>query len=330
MAKSKVKKNLNECAGTMEGAVNEEKVVTKKTKRLPSWLPYPIIAVVAISIGAGAGIFAKRKFGQEQIDYSNFDASSLTMDSKELLKQFEANPNADYSPAELVNIGLEKYRQCENSYSFCVGTASTIVDQSIRNAQIKNGDTYFEEQLSKSSMVSIANRLVTTTNAETTEIFRGTAEASEVASYDGSKETFSNEELTGRILGRSLQDMFIYTISDDTMYDDSTVETLANGNKKIYIHLDPDLSTYFYKIQMKGMSDLDDLPTFNYVKLTYTFSSDMTLLHCYVEEKYQATMGVTASITNTIHNYYHANEYLKIPELGEQFSYSTKGEETYE
>ena len=326
MAKSKVKKNLNECARTTEGGEN---VQTNKPVRSMSWIQLPIIAVVAVVIGAGAGIFAKRKFGQEQIDYSNFDASAFAMDSKELLERFKANPKGDYTPAELVNIGLEKYRQCENSYSFTVGTASTIVNQSIRNAQIKIGDKYFEEQLSKSSMVSLANRIETTSDSDTTTLYKGKAESDEQASYSGETQNYTTEEFKN-FLGRTLPDMFVYTVSDDTVFDDSKTETLGNGNIRIYLNLDPDISTYFYKIQMKNMSNLDNLPTFNYVKQTYTFTSDMTLLHCYIEEKYQASMGMTVSITNTLNTYYHANEYKKIPELNESFDYSTKGETSYE
>ena len=323
MEKSKVKKNLNQDACTDACKENTPK------KRNLAWTQYPIIAAIAIAVGVGAGIFAKRKFGQEEIDYSNFDAGALAADSKELLEMYNANPKANFSPAELVNIGLEKYRQCENSYSFTVGIAKTVVDQSIRNAQIKNGDKYFEEQISRSKMVSLANRYQFTKDSESIHEFKGEAKSDETATFEDSKKSYAIDEFKN-YMGKTLQDMFVYTISDDTIFDDSTTEKLPNGNIRIYLNLDPDLSTYFYKIQMKNMSDLDSLPTFNYVKHTYTFSSDMTLLHCYIDEKYQASMGMTVSIQNTLHSYYHANEYRAIPELGESFDYSLEGEITYE
>lgn len=326
MEKSKVTKNLKECARSNESGQNVQETTPVRNK---SWIQFPVIAFVAIAIGASAGIFVKRKFGQEQVDYSNFDASVFAMDSKELLEKYRANPKGNFTAAELVNIGLEKYRQCENSYSFTVGSANTIVNQSIRNAQIKNGDKYFEEQISKSGMVSLANRIETSQGSETTILYKGKAETEETAKYDGETQNYTEEEYRN-YLGRSLPDMFIYTISNDTVYDDSTIETLPNGNKRIYLNLDPDISTYNYKVQMKNMSNLDGLPTFNYVKQVYTFTSDMTLLHCYIDEKYQASMGMTVSIQNTLHNYYHANEYRAIPKLDESFDYSTKGEQNYE
>ena len=326
MAKSKVKKNLEEYARTEE---NAENVQEKKPMRSRTWFQFTAIGAIAFAIGAGAGIFAKRKFGQEQIDYSNFDVSAFAMDSKELLEKYNANPKAAFTPAELVNIGLEKYRQSENSYSYTIGTASTIVNQSIRNAQIKHGDKYFEEQISNSSMVSLANRLETTKDSDTTIQYKGKADSAEKANYSGETKNYTTEEFKN-FLGRQLPDMFNYTVSNDTVYDDSKTEKLSNGNIRVYLNLDPDISTYFYKIQMKSLSNLDNLPTFNYVRQTYTFTSDMTLLHCDIEEKYQASMGMTVSITNNLHSYYHANEYREIPSLNESFNYSTEGEKAYE
>ena len=325
MAKSKVKAKLEKNASTQVSVKNE----AAKPAKSKAWIQYPIIALVAIAVGVGAGVFAKRKFGQEQIDYSNFDATAFSADSKELLRRYEANPKASFTSAELVNIGLEKYRQAENSYSYTVGTAKTIVSQTIRNAQIKNGDKYFEEQISRSSMVSLANRLEQTANEDKVTVYKGSATGDETASYSG-EVTEYNLEGFKNFLGRTLEEMFIYTISDDTAFDDSKTETLNNGNIRVYVDIDPEIATYYYKIQMKNMSNLDSLPTFEYVRLTYTFSSDMTLLHCHTDEKYQASMGMTVSITNTLNTYYHANEYLKIPELNESFDYSTEGEQNYE
>ena len=178
-------------------------------------------------------------------------------------------------------------------------------------------------------MVSLANRIETTKDSETTVMNKGKADTDESATYSNDIQNFTVEEFKN-FLGRSLQDMFVYTISNDTVFDDSSIEKLANGNIKVYLNLDPDISTYYYKVQMKNMSNLDSLPTFNYVKQTYIFSSDMTLLHCYVDEKYQASMGMTVSIQNTLNTYYHANEYREIPELNESFDYSTEGEQHYE
>ena len=82
---------------------------------------------------------------------------------------------------------------------------------------------------------------------------------------------------------------------------------------------------------MKTISNLNGLPTFEYLRHTYIFDSDMMLKYCHVDEKYQASMmSITANIHNDIKYYYHANEFLKIPSVDENIDYSLKGEVEYE
>ena len=325
MKKADIQNNLNIDAS----AQNE--TVTKKEKgpKSHAWFRYTVIATLCLGLGAGVGIYVKRKYGKEQIDYSNFDGAAYAADAKALLEAYNNDPNQEFTPAELVNIGLEKYRQCEYSYSFGIGTASTIVNQTIRNYQIRNGDRYFEEALSRSSMVSLATRTEQTLDVDNVDVYEGKADTDETATYDGSK-TSSSLETYKNTMGKTLDEMFIYTISDETCYENSETKVLDNKNKQITLYLDPEVSTYYYKNQMKNMSNLDELPIFNNITLTYTFTEDMTLLHCHVDEKYNAKMGVSVSITNNLDYYYHANVEKAIPSLDENCDYSTEGELDYE
>lgn len=325
MKKADIQNNLNKNASA------QKETVTKKEKASKShaWFRYTVIATLCLGLGAGVGIFVKRKYGKEQIDYSNFDGAAYAADAKALLEAYNSDPNQEFTPAELVNIGLEKYRQCEYSYSFGIGTASTIVNQTIRNYQIRNGNRYFEEALSRSSMVSLATRVEQTLEVDNVDVYEGKADTDETATYDGSK-TSSSLETYKNTMGKTLDEMFIYTISDETCYENSETKVLANKNKQITLYLDPEVSTYYYKIQMKNMSNLDELPIFNNITLTYTFTEDMTLLHCHVDEKYNAKMGVSVSITNTLDYYYHANVEKAIPSLDDNCDYSTEGELDYE
>ena len=308
----------------MENA-KEKKHLSKGKKAL---IQYSIIAVCAAGLGVGGGIILKRKLGPVETDYSGFDSSSFAADSKALLREYEKNPNQEFTPAELVNIGLEKYRQCENSYSIGIGQASTIVNQQVRNFQIRNGDTYYEEQISKSSMVSIANRVIE--NDEGTTLYKGKAKEVEVPEYSGDPKSMSPEDYK-KSYGKTLPEMFIYIISNDTVDTDKSTITKKEGKIFINLELDPEIASYNYKVQMKTLSDLSSLPTFEYLRHTYVFENDMTLVHAYFNEKYVATMsGINATIVNSLHYYYHANEYKKIPEINEVLSYSVEGETTYE
>ena len=153
----------------MENA-KEKKHLSKGKKSI---IQYSIIAICAVGVGVGGGILMKKRFGPVETDYTGFDPELYRTDSKALLREYEQNPSKSFTPSELVNIGLEKYRNCENSYSIGVGQAETVVNQTIRSAQIKNGSKYFEEQISRSSMVSLANRLETTTDSSETTVYKG-------------------------------------------------------------------------------------------------------------------------------------------------------------
>ena len=325
MKKADIQNNLNQNVS----AQTETKSAKEKGSKSHAWFRYTMIATLCLGLGAGVGIYVKRKYGKEQIDYSNFDGSAYAADAKALLEAYNKDPNQDFTSAELVNIGLEKYRQCEYSYSFGIGTASTIVNQTIRSVQIRNGNNYFEESISRSSMVSLASRTEQTLDVDNIDVYEGKADTDETATYDGSKTSHSLNEYKDR-MGKTLDEMFIYTISDETCYENSETKVLDNKNKQITLYLDPELSTYYYKNQMKNMSNLDELPIFSNITLTYTFTEDMTLLHCHVDEKYSAKMGVSVSITNSIDYYYHANVEKAIPALDEPCDYSTEGEIDYE
>ena len=308
----------------MENA-KEKKQLSKGKKAL---IQYSIIAVCAVGLGAGGGIILKKKLGPVETDYSGFDSTSFQADSKALLKEYEKNPNQDFTAAELVNIGLEKYRQCENSYSIGVGTASTIVNQSIRNFQIRNGDNYYEEQISKSNMVSLANRVIA--NEDSATVYKGKAKEIEVPEYKDGPQTMNPDDFKSA-WGKTLDEIFIYIISNDTVDTNKSVSEKKDGKIYISLELDPEIASYNYKIQMKSLSDLSALPTFEYLRQTYIFDSDMTILHSTTDEKYVATMsGINATIVNHLDYYYHPNEFLKIPEINEILDYSVEGEPKYE
>lgn len=293
-------------------------------------ISYSLIGLVIVSLGVTTGVFLKRELSQAEIDYSGFDPENYRMDSKALLDEYNKNPNKQFTAAELINIGLEKYRQCENCYSIGIGTASTIVSQTIRNAQIKVGDHYFEESISYSSMVAVANRVNQVGIDNDIALNKGKATGTEAVKYQDSIKEYKADDYK-KAWGKTLDEMFIYIISNQTVLEEGTKIEKYDDYIKITASLDTNISTYFYKLQMKEISNLDKLPTFDELSQTYIFTKDMTLKYCSVDEKYKASMtGVTASIHNTIDYYYHANEVREIPNNEQLIDYSIEGENHYE
>ena len=178
-------------------------------------------------------------------------------------------------------------------------------------------------------MVAIASRY--SQEGDKVVLHTGEVTSEESAKYTDDKTTKYKAEDFKKSWGKSLDEMFIYIISNKTVNLDKCKTEKSKKQIKVTLDLDPTIATYYYKIQMKTMSNLAGLPTFEYVKQTYYFDAEMTLLHCKTEEKYKAAMaGVSAEIVNKIDNYYHANKYIKIPELDQKVNYSLKGEAKYE
>ena len=282
---------------------------------------YISIVGTALAIGTAGGIVAKRVMGGENIIYEG-DATSMTFDvdaAYDKYLNYKGNDiTKDFTPAEIVNIGLEKYRRCENSYSITKGIASTMVTQSIRNYQIKNGDQYFEESISMSSMVKLANRMYQTGKEGNVNLYKGSAVNEELGSYPAEGTEYSQVDYKN-YLGKTLNEMFIYIITDSTILESQIDKT---DGYTIKLSLDTEMSVIFYQYQMKNISGLDKYPKFASVNLTFTFDKNLDLQHLYTDETYQATMGVTVDIHNMFDTYYFPNQEIKIPDINESTDYS--------
>ena len=283
---------------------------------------YGIITGCALSIGIAGGIIYKRATSEE-VDYGDFDANALELDAASTLANYEKykgnNPQEKFTPAELITVGLEKYRRCEYSYSVGIGVADTVVKQSIRDFQIKNGDDYFEESISRSDMVKLADRVTQHGADGQVVIYRGQAIDDESGTYPPEGKSYERQEYIN-YLGRSPDQMFIYTISNVTVIE-GNVEKTSDGYV-IDVSLNPDYATFHYKYQMFNVSGLDELPNFNYVKLKYTFDKDMMLKSLIVDEEYKAKMTISVTIKNSIEFKYFPNQRMEIPKLDEPIDYS--------
>lgn len=294
-------------------------------------ITYGAIVLTAAAVGVTGGVVFKRVLGSEDVDYSNVDVFSMKVKCDELVKKIEAYNGGkeivDAFPSyDVLNYAMEKYRRCENSYSFVFGIADVkITTQYIRTCQIKNGNQYFEESLSQSNMVSCGNRMLQVEKEGNVKLYP--ADSGSIVINDSTvKATYPTakvEDLSGydysHKFGKTLDEMFIYLVSEKTVTS-SDIQKLDN-EYIITVTLDPDISTYFYKLQMKNISNLDKLPVFSNVTLKYTLTKDLMLKHLSTDEQYVATMMVDANTHGTLETYYYPNEYLKIPSVDETITY---------
>ena len=303
----------------------------KRTKR--NLITYFIIGGSCLAIGGTLGVVGKRVLGQEIIDNSNVNPSEFVPDVASIYAKYKkyngSNVAKDFTPVELVNIALEKYRNCDYCYSVGVGQAKANslginVVQLVRSCQIKHLDSYFEESASYSSMVPVAVRSYQEGKDGSVECYKTKSVSSnaESATYSGNPTVYEHDNYKST-WGKTLDEMFIYVISNNTLVSAEPVEIdKESGNLTITLTLDNDFSTYFYQKQMVTISGLDSNPSFSKEKLTFTLTSRLELVHLRCEEEYVATMGFSANTSATIDYYYYPDMYMDIPELNTPFDYS--------
>jgi len=293
-------------------------------------LTYILTIGISAVAGGGTGIVLKRTIGPVDEHYPpGFDPKEFSPDVESIMDKYNKLSDKtisgvrSFTDSDVINICFEKYRTQEYCWCIGVGNANTIVTQTIRNAQIKRGSEYFEEQLSYSSVVDVAKRSLQHGADGNLETFEGSCLDPETASYSATpSRTFSKDEYK-EYLGKTLDEMFIYIISEKTVLDSS--RTTKGGDTIIKFSLNPNLSTFYYKIQMQNISGLSNLPPFSEVNLEFTVDSDLNLKHMLVDETYTATkegIPVPAKTHNIIDNYYHAGEPMDIPSYNENINYS--------
>lgn len=296
---------------------------------------YLIIGGSAIAVGGGTGVIVKRVFTEPEKDYSNFDVSIYDIDGDEYIARFEAYSNKKVAynsstPLDIAIYATEKYKRCDNCYSFGTGLAvanalGIKVYQDIRNCQIKNGDNYFEESVSASNMVQVANRYIQ--NGIDSDVIVQYAENGDVVidasvcNYHKVAEGHFTQEGFIAAYGRLPSEMFNYIIHELTITSAEKKE-VDNGNYEITLVTNPDLATYKYQSQMSSISSLSSRPTFSSCVLVFTVDSELNLVSLNVSESYVAEKsGFGADTVGNLYYRYFPNQYYEIPDVDTNFDY---------
>ena len=304
---------------------------------MKSAILYLIIGGSAVSVGAGAGVIYKRVIAEPTENIVGFNPEACKPNADELFKAVEKAGSLKAAteklqPFEIVNYAFEKYKRCEYSVSFCSGLADTAVKQYIRSAQIKRGSSYFEEQISKSSMVGVAKRMLQEGEEAKTSVWSETGSGDVIiddniahALYKSEPQELSYQEYK-EAWGRNLPDMAIYLIATSTVEKQELVKD--GDGYKVTLSLQPTKGAYNYRYQMKTISDLATYPSFSLLDLTYWLDSELNMVKMNEHSKFTATMvGVSAGVENDLTYHYFLNKEMEFPKLNEAIDYKTLGEE---
>lgn len=334
-----------------EHAENKNIAVTakkEKTRSKPRSIIFWSVGVtVSIALGIGVGYVLSSVFNTGSVgNYDNINVSQYAVDYDALLKKYQSLPeNADYSthftPAEMANLSLTMIHRQERWEIQGYGKTTYRVfgvsgDQYIRSTFMRDGQSYFEESLSMSSMVKAALRMYETYDS---------GDESMVSRYSGSirddvtdasfasatPTQFSRTEYYEHS-GRYLDGIpCIYIISDKCLASDSQTTTsgIATGVQKtengytVELELNPQIAIKNYVLQMQATADLAGPPTFHFVHLTFHLDSRLQLISMRNYESYYAktAAGAGSNLIGDVTSYVIPSP-RSIPELTSPTQYN--------
>lgn len=291
-----------------------------------------IFAVVTPTIGGiGAGIVINKFFIGKSTNYDSINSDDLVDNTvAQTLNKYQAivdsGEEVDYGnyfkAYEIFTIGYDLFARAENNMSFTVGmTDAGIVQQTIRGSSIKNGNLYFEESISKSSMVSLANRTYVLEN-DSINLYRGEALDKSLSKYKPEHYEYTLEEYTEEF-GKTPKSPLIYIVNKSTVLaKTSSVTKNEDGSYTVKTSLNPVTGVYNYVKQMKNISNLGDYPSFDYVNLTLTTDENLLVKKLHIDEGYYAKMGAVGSdLTAKMDIAYYVNTDQKIPTINQLLAY---------
>lgn len=320
-------------------------------------LIYGICFAAAIGCGVPLGMFVHSFFSfSENANYDNVTIGKVTA-SEELRAEYEnaMSKGTNFEDWGANSRGIEDimvmagtlYGEAENTAWFCSGSATaSVVNQTIRSCGIKNGEDYFTESLSSSSMVKVGLRSYQTGDAISYYRDGNVDDAARTADFASAEKIETDSEAYSELFGFDLTAFGNYYFGEYNMQDPSTGDILtyssvitsptstadteklssvtknADGTYEVYIRLDITGGVALYATYMKNLSSLDARPSFTYCHLTYTLGSDLFPISCHIEEQYAAkTMGLSATTTTSMDITYDGNSSVTIPDVAADAPY---------
>lgn len=295
---------------------------------------WPSISMIALLAGGITGFQVASKFKPENRDFIPA-GNGYEGDPEAAMKKFAEVKGSDYSktlePYEAIHVAFSQFAQEERTWTQTVGSsnAAGLVDQGIQATTVHDGNRYFEESNSFSSMVSIYDRMYQ--EGDSTTLYWG--KTKEYAKH--TPVTWTNEEYREK-MGRNVSEALVYNVSEATLIAGGKSGERANGvyaeggGYVVEAELSPVYGTLRYKCQMQTISDLASKPTFDYCHLTVYADKDLNLVKMTIHEQYNAAikMGGTAigSVATSVINisYYHEAPPFGFPEIGDPVPYPDK------
>jgi len=305
----------------------EKKSITKK-----KIITTAIAVCICIGIGAAGGYVVNKFFlgPAVKVDSASLDSNKYDADIDTIMQKYTnaKNGGTDYSttltPDEMVNVGYKLFSNYENSASYSYGIANAaIVEQTIRAASIRNGDTYFEESISKSSFVSVAARMYQDESG--VRLFRGSNGQTEKATWDETKITNYTLDDFAFDFGKTPSTPLIYIVSSKTVNSNKSKCEKTSSGYDIHLDFKASVAVINYVKQMKSISDLGEFPSFYTLSIDFKLDNNCLITYMKSSESYYARTkeGVGTALSAVMEVYYYVNRGDTIPTLYSDTNYSS-------
>ncbi len=215
----------------------------------------------------------------------------------------------------LNSLNNASYYESESSGEVIAKKSVKLTTQSVKNRRIITPSASFNESISISTFVKVAEQLYMTND---TILKRDASSVSDSGvSWKNGTNNLSQEQYK-KDYGYSFKNPSRYVINEKTIISD--IEVLNNGIGRKYTYkfsLDPKIAPYYYKTSIKKLSGSTSEPHFNYINMTITFDYKWRISKIETVEEYKITLGglgvvtCTATLTENIRN---INKSLNISE----------------
>ena len=311
-------------------------------KKINNILIICTLVIVGVAGGGTLGYFLGERYNPALIPGANSD-TVVRDDLNEVcnrINNYVGNKNIEdinfanvsqFTASDIVNYGISNFKHSQNitqiSHGESVTNGSIKMTQEITCSYIKNGNKYFKERLSNSSLVKLATRFynfdILTENSEVFENFQvDTYLGSIIDSYNA---TFDNNKIS-------------YTTEEDLLINRTTIQGIeystgiakTENGYQVTLALDPSKSTVDYRKEMLSTTDMDMEdgkeiePRFTNVALVFNLDDKLNIVSYSSYEHYWVKkIGWNEMDGHMNYFIYSEDESLTIPTLEESIPYQT-------
>ena len=244
----------------------------------------------------------------------------------DIMAKPESGTPADYTPQENAAIALGVIRDIGKYNTEMTGDINANIGfmtyvQNMKDIKIVNGDEMYQESVSVSSMVSVAQQKYIQDN---NEIFlvRSADQVSDQNVTWSDEITPISEETYTNTYGLLPNGISPYVVSKNTILSAEVVE--ESENKYVYTYeLDPETAPAYYRRQVKTLSGSQKNPLFHSVQLTIEMDKDWKPIKITMNENYDISIPVLGSANCTTEYTEVFKDYGEEQEIPDKDVYTT-------